>query len=125
MTLAKAYSTEFSNSLIELFTYNHLPLSFSNIQNLLKEKSVAVNKTTIYRQLEKLVQTNFLVPIDGANGRTWEKVSSPDHAHLTCNLCNKIVCLTVNYKTQIAPIENENNIKIIKFTLSGICQNCL
>lgn len=77
------------------------------------------NKTTVYRQLNKLVETKVLrLIVSTVEAKTYYELSSDLHSHFECVNCGLINCL----KNFSAPEIKSGRIFSSKF--DGLCNSC-
>ncbi len=86
-----------------------------------------INKTTIYRNLDKLILSWKILAEFSKN---WEKLYSikeNHHHHFICDICNKKINIWCTLEDYIKNIESTFNLKINNhsFTLNWICNNCI
>ena len=109
--------------------------AFSNTSNalsvvgLIKQFEAEMNKTTVYRILERLEEEGALHSFVGKDGLKWvakkvesSEIETDNHPHFQCEECGKSECLPVNYS-----IPNLPNIKVnaAHLILIGACQECI
>jgi len=97
--------------------------------NLVEQLKQEMNKTTVYRILERLESEGMVHSFVGKNGLKWyakcSGCSSSNHndvhPHFQCKICDKVTCLSVDIN-----IPKINNYKIESATifLTGICNEC-
>ena len=98
------------------------------ISQLLAIETIAssMNKTTIYRSLEKMVEAGILYKTYFNGEAAHYEWQDRHHHHLTCNACGyheKIdSCGYKNY--QISPDSNFSNVTNHVVELFGICNSC-
>ncbi|MEK9517156.1 MAG: transcriptional repressor [Flavobacteriaceae bacterium] len=100
-----------------------------SVIELIKKLNSKLNKTTIYRILEKLEDDGILHSFLGNNGvkcyarcRNCSKSNHSDmHPHFECVDCGKIDCLTV--EVQIPTIPNRE-VRSSQILFRGICETC-
>jgi len=127
---AKGYKpTKHRTALLQILFNHKKPLSVPEILSLFEELALSPNKTTIYREIEFLIQEKIVVEvIIGGDKKRYELADLEHHHHLICNKCDSISDITVN--TDLTPIQNklekENKFKITNHTLEfyGVCYNC-
>jgi Fe2+ or Zn2+ uptake regulation protein len=111
----------------QLIQINHTPVDFAEITNYLHSKSLLPNKTTIYRNLEKLEKEGLIKKVILSDHKQyWELVqTNPErqHFHLICQKCEKIECQELDSELAFKLI----NFKVLKTELNlyGFCQNCI
>ncbi|MDB2385217.1 transcriptional repressor [Polaribacter sp.] len=108
--------------------FNKSSSAISSVQ-LVKKLQSKLNKSTIYRILEKLEDDGVLHAVMGKDGikqyakcKGCSKTSHTDaHPHLQCSVCGKITCLDVAVTIPEIP-----NLKIdaVQVLLEGECNNC-
>ena len=102
-----------------------------NVINKLKDKAtisniiknVEMNKSTVYRIIDKLCLNNIIIKDINANNEDYYVLRSNHKHYIKCIKCNKIKDL------KNCPIEDIDikDFKVIKHTLKidGICEDCL
>lgn len=110
---------------------NHLTIE--EIHDLLKEKEYSVSVATIYRYLEKLVESNIVRKYNTSNATkaTFQYIDDEckkdNHIHLICLKCNKLIHLDCNEMSSfINHLEEHHKFKIIpnKIVYYGYCAEC-
>ena len=91
------------------------------------EQMWEVNKTTIYRNLDKLVDLWEFIE-DFSN--SWEKIYSikkNHHHHFICDNCSETINIWCILNEEIKKYEKQFNFKINNhsFLLSWLCEKCL
>ena len=100
-----------------------------SVIDLIKKLNSKLNKTTIYRILEKLEDDGIVHSFLGKNGIKWyakcrncSKSNHSDvHPHFECIDCGKIDCLTVEVQIPTIPIREVRSSQIL---FRGICEAC-
>ncbi|AXT20249.1 transcriptional regulator [Flavobacteriaceae bacterium AU392] len=98
--------------------------------DLIKRLSHKLNKTTVYRILEKLEDDGVLHSFLGKNGIKWYAKCNgcstsghiDTHPHFQCLNCGKVDCLTID--VQIPKILNRE-VTVSQVLIQGKCENCL
>ena len=112
------------NDLIKL---KHAPIDFAEITNYLYSQGISPNKTTIYRNLEKLEKEGLIKKVILSDHKQfWEMAqTNPDHQHyhLICQKCEKIECrdLDQNFQPQLSNFQTQKT----ELNLYGFCHNCI
>lgn len=97
--------TNVRQKIIELFCSASQALTAAELSSGLKRKGLLPNKTTIYRELEFLLDQKILAEIDFLDGKKrYELHAEGHHHHLLCNKCGKIQC--VEMKNDLKHIES-------------------
>ena len=116
---------------LEIIGSNHFPLSATDIHETL-ERSAHINRVTVYRILDLLVEKQIVVRI-ATGGRAAYYGMAPSeqhqaHPHFYCTQCGRMDCLTPEtVDIDFHAFENTFPGRIDKFEmrLDGICRNCL
>ena len=119
--------TKSVKEILHLFEAKNEAISAVHLIELMKDK---MNRTTVYRVLERLEQDGILHSFNGKEGLKWyakcqgcSSINHSDiHPHFQCTKCEKVECLHTNIE-----IPNLNNRKIdtVDFFLVGQCADCI
>jgi len=101
-----------------------------SVVELVKRFQADMNKTTVYRILERLEGQGILHSFSGVNGLKWFAKSqeanqidhSANHPHFQCQDCGKSECLTVDIAIPTVPTHKVDSTNLI---LIGQCGDCL
>jgi Fur family transcriptional regulator, ferric uptake regulator len=97
---------------------------FENLKSFLP----AVNQSTVYRSLERLVKTGKVSVSDlGTGSLVYELVGEGLHHHLICQNCHQIILLPHDDVDKFFKhIEQESRYQVITnhLILYGICEEC-
>ena len=96
---------------------------------LIERLHLKMNKTTIYRILEKLEDDGFLHSFLGKNGHKWyakcSGCSSAEHhdihSHFQCSDCGKVECLSTDV---IIPTIPNRKVDVSQILFQGTCEEC-
>lgn len=132
--LQKSYHTK-TRELISQFIKSKVEKGFTagELSEFLKENGVDVNKTTVYRNLDKLTEKGELIKhksmiCDGFIYQTAEEENHCDeHIHFQCSKCGTVVHLTdEKTKEYLSSISKELGLQIDlnHSSLNGICPKC-
>ena len=116
-------------------------MSLATIEKLLKETmglnsasigSSAINRVTVYRILEMLVDKGLVERLSGG-GRSLvyglaPNENHPAHPHFHCKSCGALQCLQPgSLKVDLRGIERSfaGEIQSVEIRVDGICKNCL
>jgi Fur family ferric uptake transcriptional regulator len=117
--------------IVTILAENNKPLSANEIIKLLADRRIAVNKTTVYRQLDLLQEYSMIHEIR-LNDRTRRyeitEESEEHHHHLVCLKCKKIedINFTEDLERQEKIIKKKKGFKVLQHSLEffGLCKNC-
>jgi Fur family transcriptional regulator, ferric uptake regulator len=112
-----------------LAEFNNASSAISVIE-LIKRLDSQMNKTTIYRVLDKLEDDGILHSFLDKNGIKWyakcsgcSKAEHMDiHPHFECLDCGKIDCITLDLQLPKIPGREVFNSHVL---IQGRCENCL
>jgi|TARA_B110000914_G_scaffold224582_1_gene242728 Fur family ferric uptake transcriptional regulator len=113
-------------TVLQIFEEKSEPKSVVHLIGLVKDK---MNKTTVYRILDRLERDGIIHSFNGKDGLKWyakcEGCSanhhSDKHPHFQCTKCDKVECLTVEIK--IPSIKN-HKVDSTDILLMGQCEVC-
>ena len=114
--------------LLDFFVDSNEPADFQQISDWLANHGIEVNKTTIYRQLDRLVVLGQIEEIDLGEGKKRYEAIKGHHHHLYCTECNHVECfeLEENIADQEREISRRTKFKIQRHILDffGLCEKC-
>ena len=101
-----------------------------SVIKLVERLNSEMNKTTVYRILDKLEDDGVLHSFLGKNGLKWyakcsgcsSKEHHDVHPHFQCTSCGKIDCLAVNVNIPEIP---DYKVELSQVLLHGKCKDCL
>jgi len=116
---------------LEVIGGNSSPLSAQDIYATLNRSS-AINRVTVYRILEMLVDKGLVERLSGG-GRSLvyglaPNENHPAHPHFHCKSCGALQCLQPgSLKVDLRGIERSfaGEIQGVEVRVDGICRNCL
>lgn len=132
--LQKSYHTKTSD-LISQFIQAKMDHGFTaaELSAFLKENGVDVNKTTVYRNLDKMTESGKLTKrksmvSDAFVYQTAEEDGHcEEHIHFQCNKCGSVIHLSDKKTEQyLKSISKELGLQINlnQSSLNGLCQKC-
>jgi len=118
--------TKAVNTVLQIFVKQDEAKSVVRLVQILKDK---MNKTTVYRILERLEQDGTIHSFNGKDGIKWyakcEGCSAnhhlDKHPHFQCTECDKVECLSLDIK--IPAIKN-HKVDSTDILLMGQCEVC-
>ncbi len=119
--------TKSVNTILSIFENGEEALSVVDLVDQLRKQ---MNKTTVYRVLERLENEGAIHSFSGTNGLKWyakcHECSADHHndihPHFECEDCGKVECLEINIS--IPKIE-DRNIQSADVLLKGQCTDCM
>lgn len=132
--LQKSYHTKTSDLISQFISLNQEKgFTAGELSDFLRSNDVSVNKTTVYRNLDKITESGKLVKHKSAisDGFIYQPTESEyhceEHIHFQCCKCGSVIHLddkkTAKY---LKSISDELGVKIdlTLSSLNGICQKC-
>ena len=95
-------NTVLSSSVSSLFEETNSPISLKDIISHLKTKDLFPNKTTLYRILDKLQESQHIRIIRLNNGLTYYEKATSNQAHFFCTICNSIFSFSKSIVSNIS-----------------------
>ena len=117
--------------IMEVIGSNSYPLTIMEVLNTV-ERTQAINRVTVYRILDLLVEKHLLERIRAGGRAAYfgiaPNANHPQHPHFYCTKCGLINCLSPESLT----VHSENfqktfpgSIQRIEIRVEGICNTCL
>lgn len=122
--------TKVREALLSTLEKVHSPVTVAELIESLKTLGLPVNKTTVYRELEFLMKTDFILEVDFREGKKrYElRVDGHHHHHLICRDCKDISCVALcdDLKTMERQITRRYGFKVSEHLLEffGTCRAC-
>ena len=121
--------TKARTRIVELFLQAESPLAVPFIVETLNNEGLEVNKTTVYREIDFLLQQNLLRTVDlRERGKRYEFEGQAHHHHLICINCKKMEDFeSINDLREIEKrIGQEHGFTVMQHSLEfyGLCRAC-
>lgn len=121
--------TKTRKSIISAFVLSKKPLSAPKLEQKLSVFGHRVNKTTIYREIEFLLEQNIIqkVRLDFESD-LYELSARPHHHHVICTECGLIEDVKIRQeKAILASVESQTSLSITDHALEfyGLCTQCV
>jgi len=123
--------TPLLKTVLSLLEQAQKPLSVPDLQQLLSNKHLEPNKTTLYRMLDKLVDDGTVEALLLDPKITHYEFKTHHHHHFRCQSCDGIECIDdPDLETKIHQLEQKLQHKGFavaehRFSLTGKCKACL
>ncbi len=113
--------------LLNIFEQTNDAIAMADLLERLSEK---MNKSTVYRILERLIEEGIVHYFIGKDGLRWyakSKACSSDHQlnahpHFQCKSCGKAECLAID---AMIPAVSNYQVDAAAVLLIGVCKDCL
>ena len=124
--------TKTRKMLLQLFLNQHAVLSVPEIQKKLAREGIKLHKTSIYREIEFLLQQNILKTVSmESSALYYESALASHHHHAVCSSCGEVEKIDVSdLERKIQAIEQQ--IATTGFLVSdhalefhGTCKECI
>lgn len=124
------YETTLRKTLVAILQDEQQPISVQDFLRKLTAKNIHRNKTSVYRQLDSLIDENLVTKIVLSDGiARFEMKSSDefDYAHFVCKKCDIVSCAPIHpeLKLKLANIfTNKSDLSAVSIEIDGVCDNC-
>ena len=128
------YNTKQKKLVSELVKNNsHKQLSCDEITYLLLQQGTPVGKTTVYRQLEKLVADGVIKKFNTQNSKSFlyqfvdENLRCDEHMHLRCIKCGNYEHLSCDFMKAVSEhlsLHHDFAVSNSQTEIMGVCANC-
>lgn len=88
---------------------------------------IKVNKTTVYRQLYKLINNGLLIEVEFGDGKKrYELKSLEHHHHIVCKKCGSLKDIKIDEDKLLSGIYNTSDFTVESHNLEffGYCKRC-
>jgi len=121
--------SKIKRKVIEYLLKANKPLSIGEIIELLDQEEFRFNKTSLYRETDKLLKGGFITEIDFLDGKKrYEINTGTHHHHAICTKCKKIVCVEIpnNLEEVEKKLFQDTQFKVEDHVLEffGTCKEC-
>lgn len=114
--------------ILEIIISNQEPISAEEILDICKDKDKSLDLSTVYRNLNTMVDENLLLKNTNSDGIAYFQLNDHNHKHfITCISCNRRFIIENCPIHDIEDeIENETGFEIKghNFEFTGICPDC-
>ena len=114
-------------SVLNVLLSANYALTHGEIEQALGVKDGEIEKVTLYRVLEWLVEQELAHRIVGAD-RVWrfnaQRHPVPQHAHFNCNDCGKVFCLENLNPVFAVTLPRGFRLEKAEVALQGLCPGC-
>jgi Fur family ferric uptake transcriptional regulator len=121
-------TTQARKELIYLMKNTYQPYTVTGMLVLLQKKGIVINKTTVYRQMERMRQEGIVQEVFLSDGIRRFEARGDHHHHLVCQHCHTIldVVLDRDLHEQERQIMKIQHFKVLHHSLEffGLCQKC-
>ncbi|MFZ2187094.1 MAG: Fur family transcriptional regulator [Candidatus Moraniibacteriota bacterium] len=133
LTVLKAHHlrlTKTRKALLQVFFRYETPLSAQDILHELPKTYRVVNKTTVYRELERLQKIGIISVVQlGDRRQYYELASREHHHHLVCLRCEQVEDVDMDEAKLLAEekkVSREKNFAVLRHSLEffGFCEHC-
>jgi len=101
--------------------------TLEDVQKIISKKFPTLSLSTIYRNLNEMLQKNIVSEVKIANKKDYFELKKDKHVHLVCQNCGKIEDFEIATDDISKQIETQTGDKVLNDTLSFdvICKDCL
>lgn len=122
--------TQTRRALLQIFSKSRVPLSAASLLSMLTRLHIRVNKTTVYRELDRFVLFKIIDRVRlGDRTEYYELRSLRHHHHLICVQCENVEDVHINegsLSREEERIIRERQFVVFKHALEffGVCRQC-
>ena len=121
--------TKVRRGVVKIFSDISVPLSANQIEQKLSRVGINVNKATIYRELQFLLNNGYLIEVYlHPNEVSYESSELKHHHHLVCDKCGSVDNVTNCLVKELGDyVYKKKGFKISRHSLEfyGTCANCI
>ena len=119
--------TKVRKHILEVFFQNKCLVSQEQIVQHLNEQELTPNASTIFRELQFLLEKNIITKSTIEKIHYYELNSPHKHYHFICSECQGITALHLHQPLALAELESKYNFKIEQHNIEfkGVCSSCL
>ena len=114
--------------IIETLSKEDAHLTSLQVFEEIRGRLPAVNQSTVYRALERLVHNGKVSVSDmGTGSAVFELLSDGFHHHLVCQKCSQVITIGhEDVEAFFASLQDKNHFSIVTnhLILFGVCENC-
>jgi Fur family ferric uptake transcriptional regulator len=124
---SKLRNTQQLSTILGVLKTSRRPISAAKLLSAAQKKAPSLNKTTVYRTLEKLVKDKTVEAIMLQEGILHYELRSHDenhHHHFVCSRCSKIYCINGCLSDLGVLLPKGFSLESHELTLRGVCKSC-
>jgi Fe2+ or Zn2+ uptake regulation protein len=115
--------------IIELIFLSKKPISVPEIIQKLDIEKVPYNKSSLYREIDKLLSEKVIIEIDLLDGKKrYELNNHIHHHHALCTKCGSVICVDIpnNLEEVEAKLLQKKGFRVTGHVLEffGVCEKC-
>jgi Fur family peroxide stress response transcriptional regulator len=126
--ILRAYNLKATPQRLEIANalYTHGHINTENLYTLMLEKFNSISLATIYKNINIMLETNFIQEVKIPNAKSVYELTKTVHSHIVCSNCGSIEDITIDLSTlkEDAAVQTGFIIKASDLVFSGICKNC-
>lgn len=115
-------------SVLQAFAETKIPLSVKGIVKRLKTTNFPHDSSTVYRVIEKLVETHILHEVGQGRYRLCSDTANElQHHFMLCEICGEAEEIFLNYLDSISgqlAQEKKFTLQNVELTFRGVCKDC-
>ncbi len=113
-------------SIVNILKFNYEHPTAYRIYELVKEVEPSISKSTVYRNLEQLVEAGLVRKIStGGDFEHYDIERHDGHSHVICKCCGNIFDIDLNMDSIVNSIKNQTQMSCCnEILVMGICKNC-
>lgn len=113
----------------DILSTSEKPMAAMELVEVLDKRGLSVNKTTVYREIEKLLLKGEISEVDFADGqKRYEMTHGRHHHHAVCTNCKTVVELEIEpeLESMQSTVVKQSGFRIQKHLVEffGMCGKC-
>lgn len=122
----KLKNTRQLSTILGVLKTSRHPISVASLLAAAKKQTPTLNKTTVYRTLEKLVQDGTVDAVMLKEGTLHYELRShrDHHHHFVCSKCERIYCVDGCVRDLENLLPRGFSLESHEVTLRGVCKEC-
>jgi len=116
------------NAILKVLDEHHAHLTAAQVYEHIRRNLSAVNRSTVYRALKRLVDAGEVTISDmGMDALVYERRTDTPHHHLVCPTCGRIFTLgDGEVRGFFKEVESAHHFQLVTshLILYGICEDC-
>lgn len=123
-------STKLRTAILKILVEAQQPISAMEIMDSLNNMALHPNKTSVYRETDKLLAESVIIEVDLLDGKKRYELHKAGfhHHHIICTKCGAISCIDMDKDLELVErdIEKNTGFKIQSHLLEffGLCSRC-
>jgi len=126
--LLKSYNLTVTPQRLEivnvLSSYGHL--NVDKLYVLLKSNFPSISLATVYKNINTMIEKNFLSEVKLENQKNVYELIKETHAHIACTECEEILDINIDTSYLFKEVISKSNYNLMSSNIvfNGVCERC-